>query len=192
MNRNSFMRDCFALGAFLISPWVSIAKTKSKDRINKGLKVDAGKDRFNEPISLLEGDTFFTKVSSEDTNNDLYIFESIRVKKGGPREHVHFEQDEFWFILEGEFLFKVGDQTFMAKAGDSVFGPRQVPHAFAKMNDGNARILMAFQPAGKMEALFKAMSQGIFKNMNEEEKDQYRQAHGFKMVGPALNYEKKG
>lgn len=192
MNRNSFMRGCFALGAFLISPWVSIAKTKSKDRINKGLKVDAGKDRFNEPISLLEGDTFFTKVSSEDTNNDLYIFESIRIKKGGPREHVHFEQDEFWFILEGEFLFKVGDQTFMAKAGDSVFGPRQVPHAFAKMNDGNARILMAFQPAGKMEALFKAMSQGIFKNMNEEEKDQYRQAHGFKMVGPALNYEKKG
>jgi hypothetical protein len=80
----------------------------------------------------------------------------------------------------------------MAKAGDSVFGPRQVPHAFAKMNDGNARILMAFHPAGKMEALFKAISQGVFKNMTEEEKDQYRQAHGFKMVGPALTYEKKG
>ena len=192
MNRNSFLESCFAVGTFLIAPFGVIAKAKSKSRIDKGIKVDAGKDRFNEPISLLEGDTFCTKVSSEDTNNDIYIFESTRVKKGGPREHVHFEQDEFWYILEGEFLFKVGDQTFMAKAGDSVFGPRQVPHAFAKMNDGNARILMAFQPAGKMEALFKAISQGVFKNMTEEEKDQYRQAHGFKMVGPALTYEKKG
>ncbi|MFN5169089.1 MAG: cupin domain-containing protein [Cyclobacteriaceae bacterium] len=190
MNRNSFLKGFFAVGTFLISPLTAISRPKKEDRIDKGVKVDSGKDRFDEPISLLEGDTFYTKVSSKDTDNDIYIFESTRVKKGGPREHVHFEQDEFWYILEGEFLFKVGERTFTAKTGDSVFGPRQVPHAFAKMNDGNARILIAFQPAGKMEELFKAISQGKFKNMTEEERDKYREAHGLKNVGPALIYEK--
>jgi mannose-6-phosphate isomerase-like protein (cupin superfamily) len=158
--------------------------------VDKGIKVDSGKDRFDNPISLYEGDTFYTKVSSKDTDGDIYIFETTRVKKGGPREHVHFDQDEFWYIIEGEFLFKVGDKTFTAKAGDSVFGPRQVPHAFAKMNEGNSRILMAFQPAGKMEEAFKAISQGVFKNMSEEERDKFREAHGIKNVGPALTYDK--
>jgi mannose-6-phosphate isomerase-like protein (cupin superfamily) len=190
MNRNSFLNGCIAMGTFLISPLTTMARINNKDRVDKGLKVDAGKDRFNEPITLYEGDTFYTKVSSKDTNNDIYIFETTRIKKGGPREHVHFDQDEFWYILEGEFLFKVGDQTFTAKAGDSVFGPRQVPHAFAKMNEGNSRILMAFQPAGKMEELFKAVSQGVLKNMTEEERDKFRQEHGLKNVGPALTYDK--
>jgi mannose-6-phosphate isomerase-like protein (cupin superfamily) len=190
MNRNSFLKGCFVVGTFLIAPFTAIARINNKARVDKGIKVDSGKDRFDEPISLYEGDTFYTKVSSKDTDNDIYIFETTRMKKGGPREHVHFDQDEFWYILEGEFLFKVGDKTFTAKAGDSVFGPRQVPHAFAKMNEGNSRILMAFQPAGKMEELFKAISQGVFKNMTEEERDKFREAHGLKNVGPALTYDK--
>lgn len=190
MKRNSFLRRCFILATLLLAPLAATAKILDKARAGKGLKVAAGKDRFNEPITLYEGDTFYCKVSSKDTDNDIYIFETTRVKKGGPRLHVHFEQDEFWYILEGEFLFKVGEHTFTAKAGDSVFGPRQIPHAFAKTSEGNARILMAFQPAGKMEALFKAISQGALSSMTEEEKDRFRQAHGLKNVGPALTYDK--
>jgi quercetin dioxygenase-like cupin family protein len=190
MNRNSFLKLSLAVGSFLSAPFAMIGKPFSKERVDEGFKVEAGKDRFNEPISPFEGDIFFTKVSGKDTNGGLYIFESIREKKGGPREHIHFEQDEFWYILEGEFLFKVGDQTFTAKAGDSVFGPRQVPHAFAKINEGNARLLMAFQPAGKMEELFKAISQGTLSKMTEEERNKFLQALGLKNVGPALTYDK--
>lgn len=190
MNRNSFFKGCIALGTFLIAPLEAISKVKSKTRVDKGLKVDAGKDRFNEPLTLFEGDIFHTKVSSKDSDGDIYIFESIREKKGGPRLHLHFEQDEFWYILEGEFLFKVGEETFTAKAGDSVFGPRMVPHTFAKTNDGPARILMVFQPAGKMEEVFKAASNGTLSKMSEEERNKFRQAHGLKDMGPALTYDK--
>ena len=190
MNRNSFLKGCFAVGAFLIAPFTAVARFNNKARLDKGLKVDAGKDRFNEPITLFEGDTFYTKVSSKDSNGDIYIFETTREKKGGPRLHLHFEQDEFWYILEGEFLFKVGEETFTAKAGDSVFGPRMVPHAFAKTNDGPARMLMTFQPAGKMEEVFKAASNGTLSKMSEEERNKFRQAHGLKDMGPALTYDK--
>jgi mannose-6-phosphate isomerase-like protein (cupin superfamily) len=190
MNRNSFLKRCLAVGAFLSTPFAVMAKSFSKKRIDKGIKVDAGKDRFGESISLFEGDTFFCKVATKDTDGDIYIFESTRDKKGGPPLHYHYTQDEWWYILEGEFLFKVGDQTFTTKAGDSVFGPRMVPHAFAKTNEGAARLLMAFQPAGKMEELFKAVSKGVYTNMTKEEIHKFRQAHGFENVGPALTYDK--
>jgi mannose-6-phosphate isomerase-like protein (cupin superfamily) len=190
MNRNSFLKLSLTVGSFLTAPFTLMAKVISKKRVDKGIKVDAGKDRFGESISLFEGDTFFCKVSTKDTDGDIYIFESIRDKKGGPPLHYHYEQDEWWYILEGEFLFKVGDQTFTAKAGDSVFGPRMVPHAFAKTNDGTSKLLMAFQPAGKMEELFNAVSKGVYAKMTKEEIHKFRQDHGVEIVGPALTYDK--
>ena len=190
MNRNSFLKFCLAIGSFLTAPFTVMAKPNNKKRIDKGIKVDAGKDRFNDSISLFEGDTFYCKVSTKDTDGDLYIFESTRDKKGGPPLHYHYDQDEWWYILEGEFLFKVGEQTFTAKAGDSLFGPRMVPHAFAKTSEGIAKLVIAFQPAGKMEAHFKSVSEGAYAKLSEEEKDKFRQANGFKVVGPALTYDK--
>jgi len=161
MNRNSFLKSFLAVGSFLSTPFAVMAKPFSKKRVDKGIKVDAGKDRFGKPISLFEGDTFYTKVSTTDTDGDVYVFESTRIKEGGPSFHLHYEQDEFWYILKGEFLFKVGDETFTAKAGDTVFGPRNVPHAFAKVGEGEARLLMFFQPAGKMEEMFKKLARAL-------------------------------
>lgn len=189
MKRNKFIATLLSLTA---AP--SVLFSRNKFLLNsaaKGFKVDAGKDRFDKPISLFEGDTFFTKVSTTDTDGALYMFESTREKKGGPPLHYHYTQDEWWYILEGEFLFKVGDETFTAKKGDSVFGPRMVPHAFAKTNDGPARLMMAFQTAGKMEAHFKNRSEGLYDKLSKEEEQKIRQQHGFEVVGPALNYEKR-
>ncbi|MDX2048439.1 MAG: cupin domain-containing protein [Chitinophagaceae bacterium] len=190
MNRNSFLKLFLTFGSFLTVPFTLIAKPFYKKRVDKGIKVDAGKDRFGESIPLFEGDHFYCKVSAKDTDGDIYIFESTRDKKGGPPLHYHFEQDEWWYILEGEFLFKVGDQTFTAKAGDSVFAPRMIPHAFAKINEGTSKLLMAFQPAGKMEEHFRAVSKGIYEKMTKEERDKFQQGNGFKVVGPALTYDK--
>jgi mannose-6-phosphate isomerase-like protein (cupin superfamily) len=189
MNRSSFLNACLVAGTFLTAPFAAVAGIKRK-RIEKGIRVSAGKDRFDKPISLFDGDTFHTKVSTKDTDGDLYIFESSRDKKGGPPLHYHYEQDEWWYILEGEFLFKVGEEVFTAKSGDSVFGPRMVPHAFAKTNEGVGRLLMAFQPAGKMEEHFKAISDGIYSKLSEEEKHKFRQNNGFEVVGPALTIDK--
>jgi mannose-6-phosphate isomerase-like protein (cupin superfamily) len=187
MNRNYFLKACFSAIAFLTAPIVSIAHIRQQAK--KGLWVSAGKDRFDKPISPFKGDTFYTKVSGKDTNGDLYIFESTRLLEGGPLLHYHYEQDEWWYILEGEFLFRVGDETFTAKAGDSVFGPRMIPHAFAKINEGNGKLLIAFKPAGKMEEHFRALSEGIYSKMSEKEKHKFRQDNGFEVVGPALTID---
>ena len=190
MDRKSFLQRCLTACSLFAAPFALRAQNTTKTRAGKGFKVDAGADRANESISLYEGDTFYRKVSTRDTNGDLYLFESTRAKKGGPPLHYHFEQDEWWYVLEGEFLIRVGDETFTAKAGDSVFGPRMVPHAFAKTNEGASRLLMAFQPAGQMEAFFDAVSKGALTALSDEEKATFRQRHGFKVVGPALDHDK--
>lgn len=191
MKRMSFMAACSAVLATMLTPLNTLAREVAGLRVKKGLRVASGKDRFDRPISLFEGDTFFTKVSSQDSDGDVFVFESTRLKEGGPSYHLHYDQDEFWYVVKGEFQFKIGDESFIAKEGDTVFGPRNVPHAFSKTGEGEAKLLMFFQPAGKMEEMFRKISEGQTRNMTEEEQNSFRHEHGIKKVGPALSHFKK-
>ena len=82
--------------------------------------VDTAKSRSGKQITLMEGDTSFTKVATADTDGDIYVYESTRSKEGGPAHHYHFSQDEWQYVLQGEFLIKIGETTYHAKTGDSV------------------------------------------------------------------------
>jgi mannose-6-phosphate isomerase-like protein (cupin superfamily) len=191
MKRSSFLKFCLAIGSLFYVPFTIYGRYKSGMREKKGYKVDAGKDRFDKSISIFDGDTFFCKVSGKDTDGDMYVFESTRAKEGGPILHVHYDQDEWWYILEGDFLVKVGDKTYQAKPGDFVFGPRGVPHTFAKVGEGQSKLIIGFQPAGKMEEYFISISEGVTKNMSESERDEFRKAHGFERVGPPIGQLKQ-
>lgn len=185
MKRSVFLKTSLSLIPMITLPFGLSARRRRKDP-GKGFMVGAGKDRSGKGTAPFQGDTFFTKVSTQDTDGSIYVFESTRLKPGGPSLHYHYEQDEWWYVLEGEFLIKVGEETYHVKAGDSVFGPRMVPHTFTKLGNDEAKLLMFFQPAGKMEAFFKAASEGVFKSMTETEQDAFRKAHGFERVGQGI------
>lgn len=155
-------------------------------RAGKAIFVPAGKDRFDNPLALFDGDTFYCKIGTADTEGAIYAFESTRLKKGGPPLHVHAEQDEWWYVLSGEFQIKVGDQLFTARAGDSAFGPRGVPHTFAKTSEEDAKMIILYSPAGKMEESFIARSKGVTKNMTDAERAAFSKAYGVEIVGPPL------
>lgn len=191
MKRNSFLKFGVTIGAFLATCLNVSAGRKSRAREGKGFKVDAGKDRFDKKISPFEGDTFYSKVSTKDTDGDMYVFESTRIKEGGPILHTHYDTDEWWYILQGEFLVRVGDKTYTARPGDFVFGPRKVPHTFAKVGQGEARLIICHQPAGKMEEYFQKIHDGVAANMSEAERDNLRKEHGFERVGPPITYLKQ-
>ena len=191
MKRNSFLQRMLAGISLLAIPSTILARQQGAVRNPKAFKVDSGKDRFGKSISLFEGDTFSCKVSTKDTDGDIYMFESVRVKNGGPSFHYHYNQDEWWYVLQGEFVIKVGEEVHQLKVGDSVFGPRGVPHSFAKVSEGEAKLLMFFQPAGKMEEFFKAVSEGKMTKMSEAEANDFRKAHGFERVGPPIGYLKQ-
>jgi quercetin dioxygenase-like cupin family protein len=63
-------------------------------------------------------------------------------------------QEEWFYVMEGEVLFQIGEKRLQLKAGDSVLAPRKVPHAFTAVGAKPAKMLIAFSPAGRMEQFF--------------------------------------
>jgi uncharacterized cupin superfamily protein len=66
----------------------------------------------------------------------------------GSLVHTHRNEDEYSFVVEGSVGVEVGDETFVAKAGDVVEKPRGIPHAFWNATDEPARLLELIVPGG--------------------------------------------
>ena len=97
------------------------------------------------------------KATKEQTGG-LYALVEILAPDGyGSVLHVHHQEDEGFWILEGELTFYVGDQTIKAHPGSFLFGPRDVPHAFT-VDSGPARLLFVLSPAG-FEDLIREMGE---------------------------------
>jgi quercetin dioxygenase-like cupin family protein len=149
-------------------------------RLQQGFKVLAGEDRLGASIRFLNG-RFDLKVSARDTGGAWCAFDTFRTQPGGPPRHVHLAQDEWFLVMAGRFRFEVGAETFEAESGDTVFGPRGVPHAFRNITD-TARLVVLFQPALTMEEFF---SSGMLDPASPEFAELSR-AHGMEVVGPPL------
>jgi mannose-6-phosphate isomerase-like protein (cupin superfamily) len=84
-----------------------------------------------------------------ETNGGLLIIEHQNLK-GGPPVHAHPRQEEWFFVMEGEVLFQVGERRVTLHAGESILGPRGgprgVPHAFSAIGAQPAHILITFTP----------------------------------------------
>jgi quercetin dioxygenase-like cupin family protein len=61
--------------------------------------------------------------------------------------HVHYTEDEGFYVLEGSVTIDVGDETVELAAGEHAFGPRDIPHRFTVGPDG-ARMLWVLTPGG--------------------------------------------
>ena len=120
------------------------------------LLVAAGEDLSGEHRGLGISSIAF-KVVPQDSSGILILENTFRAK-GGPARHLHYDQDEWFYAVEGEFLFEVGQEKFRLKPGDSLLGPRKVPDVWAYTGGIRGRILIAFMRAGKMEAFFRAVT----------------------------------
>ena len=145
--------------------------------------VAAGQDRFGEHRGLGISTMAF-KVATADTQGGLFILEQTNREKGGPARHLHYEQDEWFYALEGEFFVEVGDARTRLRPGDSLFAPRRVPHAWAYVGDTGGRLLVAFMPAGKMEAFFREITKA---NAMPPQDPALWRAHGMELVGPPID-----
>jgi quercetin dioxygenase-like cupin family protein len=99
---------------------------------------------------------WIAKLASADSHGALRIFEHTLPGHGGAPMHVHPNQDEWWYSIKGEYAFQVGEERFQVKAGDTVWCPREVPHGFEQVSPAEGKYITAFQPAGDMEAFFRA------------------------------------
>ena len=148
-------------------------------------RVAAGQDCSGERRGLGISAIDF-KVAPSASGGDLLILENTFHAKGGPARHLHHDQDEWFYALEGEFRFEVGSERLSLLPGDSLLAPRQVPHVWAQVGSGRGRILIVFRPAGQMEAFFREVTKADA--MPPQDPALWR-AHGMELLGPPLPVE---
>ncbi len=93
------------------------------------------------------------KARGEQTDGTLTVFENTIGPLDGPPLHVHANEDEAFYVLEGQLRFRLDAELKSAPAGSFVFVPRGTPHCFQNIGDRPARILVLFTPSG-MEHFF--------------------------------------
>ena len=87
------------------------------------------------------------KASAADTGGQYTLVEITAPAGLQAPLHVHYREDEGFYVLEGSVAIQVGDDTVELGAGQHAYGPRDVPHQFTVGPDG-ARMLWVLAPSG--------------------------------------------
>jgi mannose-6-phosphate isomerase-like protein (cupin superfamily) len=120
--------------------------------------------------------TIVVKVSGESTGGAMCVLEEVPPLVDTPL-HVHANDDELFYPLEGEHVFQVGDEELRVGPGGVVFAPRGVPHAQRRVVPRTGRVLAMTSPAG---------FEGFFRELAAGEPDAYARAsrnHGITWLG---------
>jgi mannose-6-phosphate isomerase-like protein (cupin superfamily) len=96
------------------------------------------------------------KASADTTGGAFTIFE-----ENAPVDtplHVHENEDEMFYVLEGEHVFQVGDEEFLVGPGGFAFAPRGIPHSQRRVVPRTGRILALTSPPG-LEGFFRELAE---------------------------------
>ena len=96
-------------------------------------------------------------LGSADTGGIYQLVEQQLPPGLGVPPHVHTREDEVFFVLDGEVEFVIADTTVIARAGDVVHAPRDVPHAYRGAGDRPASIRFLVTPP-QCEPMFDELS----------------------------------
>lgn len=147
--------------------------------------VKAGADRTGQPHKAARANSHLDfKVLTPETKGAVFIMENRNMLRGGPPRHVHYEQEEWFYFVEGsgDVLLEVGDMKLRLKPGDSVLAPRNVPHVWAYLGLQPGRMLFAFTPAARIQGFFEEASKPGAKVGDPGRFE----SHGMKVLGPPL------
>jgi quercetin dioxygenase-like cupin family protein len=158
MKRNKFIVSLLTLAAVPFHGFSQIKKGFTRN--DKGFKIAAGEGRIHGHIKLkgVNSNILDVKISGSDTNGDLAIFEQTSLSQGkGTPLHIHHNQDEIFYVIEGSYKFQVGDDKYDLTTGESIFLPRKVAHAWTQVSE-KGKMIVTMQPAGKLENFFVTMA----------------------------------
>src|ERR687894_129035 len=117
---------------------------------NSGHSIAAGE---GERIWIV-GDAMTVKATGQSTGGSLVLLENLTAPGGGPPPHVHTREDEFFYVLDGTFEIRIGDEVHALGPGGFAYAPRGTVHNFRNTDVTPSRILVGFTPAG-MEGFFR-------------------------------------
>ena len=102
--------------------------------------------------------TMTLKATGEQTGGSIGFLEATSSPGTGPPRHIHRSCDELFYVLEGEFLFLVGERQVSALPGTFVFIPRGTVHAAKVVGTEPGKVLVGYVPGG-LERSFEEFAQ---------------------------------
>ena len=102
------------------------------------------------------GLTILIRASAEATGGAFSMFEEVPPLADTPL-HVHEHEDELFYPLAGEHIYRVGEEEFRVGPGGMVFAPRGIPHSQRRVVPGEGRQLVVTAPAG-LEGFFRELA----------------------------------
>ncbi len=85
---------------------------------------------------------------SEQTNGKYAVVISTTPPQGGPPLHVHQNEDEMFYVLQGVYEFRLGKETVIATQGDIIHLPRSIPHSFSNIGSEPGVMMNTITPGG--------------------------------------------
>jgi len=106
---------------------------------------------------FLGGGVHTWKASSQETDGAFLLFEDLMERGKTTPLHIHANEDEVIYVLEGEILVHIDGEEHTVGARGVAVAPRGVPHAFMVSSD-EARML-CLQTPGSAEAFYREASE---------------------------------
>jgi quercetin dioxygenase-like cupin family protein len=87
------------------------------------------------------------KATAAQTGGAFGLIESTERRGDAPPLHVHSDEDEAYYVIEGELTFFVGEEEIRAPAGTPVYAPRRIPHSY-RVDSSASKIVVVNVPGG--------------------------------------------
>ncbi len=96
----------------------------------------------------LLGDLYTFKAVGADTGEAYALCEVVVQPQSGSPPHRHSREHEAFYVQDGEFEFRLDDQTIVATAGTFLHSPQGQLHQFTNISSTPAKLLIWVTPAG--------------------------------------------
>jgi quercetin dioxygenase-like cupin family protein len=100
------------------------------------------------PMYCGPGDKVTFLLTGEQSGGACFIFEVMVPPGGGPMPHIHRNEDESFYLLEGTLTIQAGGRSYQASPGDFIRLPRGVAHSFKNNGNANAKMVVTISPGG--------------------------------------------
>lgn len=116
-------------------------------------------------------------ISAAETRGSYCLLEVSAPPGDRTPLHVHRDDDEGFYVLEGRLRLFVGRDTFLLEPGESALAPRGIPHTWQVESSAAARWLNV--SGGGLERFALAAEDGDGRSMAE-----IAAAHNIEILGP--------